>query len=106
MKKEKTVEPTITISKNDGVITINIPERFDFNSHSEFRQAYCNNKKGIKYKLNFVKTAYIDSSALGMLLLMHEHNGGDSKKNILIVNHKETVTNIFKVANFDRIFGM
>ena len=46
---------------------------------------------------------YLDSSALGMLLLMREHAGGDHAK-IRIVNCRPQIKNILKVANFAKLF--
>jgi len=103
MEETKETSDPITKYENDGVVTIGFPERFSFDSHDEFRKLYCDYEKGTKYQLNFGKVKYIDSSALGMLLLLMEHNG-KCKQDISIMGCTETVENIFKVANFDRLF--
>ena len=50
-------------------------------------------------------TEYMDSSALGMLLLLREHCGGD-KRRIIIRNASATVDKIMRIANFDKLFEM
>jgi anti-anti-sigma regulatory factor len=45
----------------------------------------------------------MDSSALGMLLLLREKLGGQSSK-IEFVNVNEEVMKILKVAKFDQLF--
>jgi anti-anti-sigma factor len=48
-------------------------------------------------------TDYLDSSALGMLLLLREHAGGEGSK-IDIVNSSPDVKKILDVANFGKLF--
>jgi anti-anti-sigma regulatory factor len=45
----------------------------------------------------------MDSSALGMLLLLREHAGAD-RAEIRIVNAGSELRNTFKVAGFDKLF--
>jgi anti-anti-sigma factor len=49
------------------------------------------------------RTNYVDSSALGMLLLLREHAGGDDA-NIRIVNANDEIRKILTISNFDRLF--
>jgi anti-anti-sigma factor len=69
----------ITRTSSDGKITtIDISGRFDFSMHQEFRQVYEHDPGGhTQYIINLRQTEYMDSSALGMLLLLREHAGGD-----------------------------
>ena len=91
----------IRLNENNRVKLI-MPERFDFNLHREFREAYEGNPDSRNFIIDFEKTEYLDSSALGMLLLLKEH-AGDSGK-VEIVNSKADVLNVLKIANFDKLF--
>jgi len=90
----------------DGTVTIVLPEKFNFDSHTIFRNSYADYPVGRKFILDFSRVAYIDSSALGMLLLMKEHVSGIEKKsnNISFIGCMSKVAEIFKIANFNRLF--
>ena len=54
---------------------ISIPERFDFSTHKWFTETY--DKALVTSKeivLDFSRVTYIDSSALGMMVLLHRKN--------------------------------
>lgn len=92
---------------DDGAsVTIAVINRFDFNVHKEFRDAYEKvPDKSIQYVIDLKQTDYIDSSALGMLLLLREFAGGD-KANIKIVNCSSDLKNILSISNFQHLFNI
>ena len=55
---------------------------------------------------NFVvdlsRTSYLDSSALGMLLILREHAGADAE--VTLANPAPAVREILKLSNFDQLF--
>lgn len=92
---------------NDAeVVTIELRGRFDFSVHKQFRAAYKEQDlSGTCYVVNMSAVEYIDSSALGMLLLLREHaqaRGGT----VRIVDCDSNIRNILKIANFDRLFDI
>ena len=92
-------------SKNsvDGSeLTISIDGRFDFGLQKDFRSSY-ENIKAQRYIVNLMNTEYMDSSALGMLLMMREYAGG-SKADITLQNCSNEIKTILKVANFQSLF--
>lgn len=93
-------------SENGKLVTIKITGRFDFGLHHEFRDAYRSaNEAGTEFILDMTKTEYMDSSALGMILLLKEHAGtlgGDIK----IINTTSEIRNILEIANFDKLFSV
>ncbi len=92
------------ISKETQTVTIKVSGRFDFNLHREFRSATELGKgQDVKYVLDFSGTEYIDSSALGMLLLLRERAGGENAQ-IRIINCSPTVRKILSTANFQKLF--
>jgi HptB-dependent secretion and biofilm anti anti-sigma factor len=82
---------------------IKIVGRFDFNVHQEFRNAY----EGADgdFVVDMSQTDYIDSSALGMLLLLREHAGGD-KASIKITHTNEEIKKILTISNFQTMFNI
>ncbi|VAW80351.1 Anti-sigma F factor antagonist (spoIIAA-2); Anti-sigma B factor antagonist RsbV [hydrothermal vent metagenome] len=87
-------------------ITITISGRFDFSVHKEFRDAYINHTgRGLSFILDLSRTEYMDSSALGMVLLLRDHAGGDNS-HITIRNASADVAKILRIANFDKLLKM
>ncbi len=94
---------TMSISPDSKRVDINISGRFDFSVHKEFRDAYRNNPNNVEYHVNLNSASYMDSSALGMLLLLREHSGED-RNLITLRNPSPSIRKILEIANFDRLF--
>lgn len=95
---------TSTVSADSSQVTIFIQGRFDFSSHQEFRAAYEKLPKTPQiFRVDLQGTSYLDSSALGMLLLLRDYAGGD-KANIEIVNCSPDVKKILTISNFEQLF--
>jgi len=84
-------------------VTISISGRFDFNAHHDFRNIYRNEKSDSAYIIDMSGTEYIDSSALGMLLLLREHAGNETA-NITIKGCNDDIKKIFAISNFEKLF--
>lgn len=98
----------VTQRNNDGNATLVLAGRFDFNAHRDFRDGYESALKvaGIKtLDIDLTAVDYLDSSALGMLLLLKERAGA---KNITLglVGCTGTVKQILEIANFNKLFSM
>lgn len=95
----------ITSQLNDDTVNITIAGRFDFSCHKEFRDAYRNTPAGSgkKFIIDMSQTEYIDSSALGMLLLLREHAGSE-QGSVHLKGCRNDVKDILKVSNFDKLF--
>jgi len=98
---------TSEVSADGSTITIKISGRFDFAEQNEFRDCYYNTSPGEKTKfiVNMSGANYMDSSALGMLLMMREYLGGN-EANISLINCSPDIRNILTVANFQSLFTM
>jgi len=93
------------MSSDGKKIHINISGRFDYKVSQEFRDTYRQvpGQEGVAYYVNLSDASYMDSSALGMLLLLREHakcRGGT----VFIERPSEQVDSILKVANFEQLF--
>ncbi len=95
----------ISCQTNDNTINITIAGRFDFSCHKEFRDAYRNTPSDSdkKFIIDMSGTDYVDSSALGMLLLLREHAGSEQGK-VVLKGCKNDVKDILIVSNFDKLF--
>jgi anti-anti-sigma factor len=93
-------------SPDSDELTISIKGRFDFSAHQEFRDSYEKAKEDpLVYVVDMKETTYLDSSALGMLLLLRDHAGGDNS-NIKIVNCNPDVKKILTISNFEQLFSI
>lgn len=92
----------VSAATNELVISVN--ERFDFSQHGEFKSAYSSHSNsGMTFVVDLSKTRYMDSSALGMLLVLKEHADGVGGK-VILRNPTDDIVNILKVTNFDSLF--
>lgn len=97
---------SISTTENNGKLSIKIDGRFDFSIHQDFRAAYENAGDSIStYEIDMRTTSYLDSSALGMLLLLRDYAGGDSS-NVSIVNTSPDVKKILTISNFEQLFNV
>jgi anti-anti-sigma factor len=94
-----------SLPSSDGQeLTILIQGRFDFGAHQEFRNAYERvTRTPQRYVVDLKDTTYLDSSALGMLLLLRDHAGGDSAQ-IRLLNCNPDVRKILAISNFEQLF--
>lgn len=93
------------VSQDGKELTIRITGRFDFGTHLDFRNSYERQNKAETVVVDLKGTTYLDSSALGMLLLLRDHVGGD-ESNIRVVNTNSDVRKILAIANFDKLFDI
>lgn len=94
-----------TISEDGKTVKIKIRGRFDYKMSSEFRNAYCHHpgREDVIYLVNLSNVDYMDSSALGMLLLLREHAKCRAGE-VIIERPSEPINKILKVANFEQLF--
>ena len=84
-------------------LTITIKGRFDFSTHQDFRAAYEKKALASRYVVDLKETNYLDSSALGMLLLLRDHAGGE-RADVKLVNCNPDVNKILAISNFSKLF--
>ncbi len=86
---------------------ISMDRRFECQSHREFKSAYMSlieaNPEVTTITVDLRGVEYIDSSALGMLLLLKERAGA-AGKHVLLAGATGTIMQVLEVANFNRIF--
>ncbi len=86
-------------------LSLRVRDRFNFDIYDEFRSNYrdysCEQVKQIE--LDLASTDYMDSAALGMLLLLDEHF---KHSPLHITNCSEFASNLLRIANFHRKFNI
>ena len=96
----------MTATDEGSKVTISVAGKFDFQLYDEFRASYADTAgDGVEYVVDLAETEYLDSSALGMLLLLREHAGGESSS-IEITKASPEVRKILDVANFGKLFKL
>ncbi len=89
-------------SNNKGLV-IDVDGYFTVNCLEEFRSAFEAHPPMQRYAVNLQQCLGIDSSGLGMLLMLRAY----SKlvpKDLLVTHCPETVQNVLKYAKFDQLF--
>lgn len=92
------------LSFENNKACIALSGNFTFEAHRDFKEATANAlaHEGIaSIEINFDQVDYLDSAALGMLLLLNERAGG---RKIALVNCRGTVKAVLDVASFGKIF--
>lgn len=95
---------TSHVDQSSGQPVIAISGRFDYTQHTAFRDSYRHLSPGVgPIIVDLTQTTYLDSSALGMLLLIREHAGGN-KGSVHLRGCSDTVLRVLKTAYFERLF--
>ena len=99
--------PILTqINPTGDTVTIELEERFTFDSHSQFRPAYQSQPASVRtFIVDFQHTRYLDSAAMGMLLQLLEHVGGDANR-INLVNLPSSIRELLRLAEFESFLRM
>lgn len=93
-----------SLSSDGSTLTIKILGRFDFSLHEVFQRAYEEQgKMGMAFIIDLYSTDYLDSSALGMLLLMRENLGGE-RSNIRLMGGSDQIRKTLRIARFNQLF--
>lgn len=93
-----------SVEVKDSEVQITITGRFDFSQHKQFKDCYeKHDQQATSYSIDLGCVDYIDSSALGMLLILREHAGGASAR-IALKNCSPEVKKLLKIANFEKLF--
>jgi len=90
-------------AQSSNEVLIEVSGHFDFTEQKAFRDAYLQYPADMSYRVDLSCADYLDSSALGMLLLLRQHAGEQSEK-VKLVGASNAVMKILNIANFDKLF--
>lgn len=92
-------------SKDGDEVTVSVAGRFDYRVYDSFRASYTEiENDSVTVNVDLSETEYMDSSALGMLLMLREHVGRAAT--VLLVNPTPDVKRVLTIANFDKLFSI
>lgn len=98
----------INVKIRDCLAHIAMIGRFEFKAYRNFRDAYApllDNATVREIEIEMSKVNYMDSAALGMLLLLSER-AGIANKPVALVNASGVVLRVLEIANFSKIFNI
>lgn len=91
----------------EGSAVIRLEGRFDFNAHRDFREAADTALASTTNTIavDFAAVDYVDSSALGMLLMLRDRarNAGCE---VRLVSCHGAVRQVLDIANFGKLFSI
>lgn len=95
-----------SVRKQGAKAAIKLAGRFDFNTQRDFRSAYealVGDGAVREIRIDFAGVHYLDSSALGMLLMLRDKMNGAGKE-VLLENVHGNVKQVLEIANFGKLF--
>ncbi len=84
-------------------LTIEVTGRFEFPDHEAFRKAYAELPAETPVVVDFRLAEYMDSSALGMLLLLRRR-AEEGGARVRLVNVPPPIRRILDIARFETLF--
>lgn len=98
----------IDVMKTEQGVTIGLDGRFDFGTHRDFRAAVekaMQETTGNSLLIDLGRVDYLDSSALGMLLMLRDKVNA-ANKTVSLVNCRGNVRQVLDIANFGKLFSI
>lgn len=94
-----------TVNSGGHEVVISVSGRFDYSVQKEFRDAYRDHGAECRFRVDLSGAEYLDSAALGMLLLLRKH-AGDNNNNVTLEKAPSDVRKMLAIANFDKLFSI
>lgn len=100
---------TVKSSIRDGVARVTVEGRFNFDIHAKFKaasqEAFA--EPGTKtIEIHLFDVDYMDSSALGMLLVLKDQAHKAGIRDLVLVGARGSVRQVLEVARFDKFYTM
>ena len=93
------------VERSKGKARIAVNGRFDFSAHRDFKRAYDAPLKSgnvRELEIDMGKVEYLDSSGLGMLLMLKEI-ARTANKTVSLTNCKGAIRMVLDIANFGNL---
>lgn len=98
----------VSVTKAAQEVTIGLEGRFDFGTHRDFRSAVeeaLRETKSSHLVVDLGGVDYLDSSALGMLLMLRDKVNA-ANKTVSLANCRGNVRQVLDIANFGKLFSI
>lgn len=92
------------ISDGDNTLHVEIHDNFCSSLLREFRRV-CERQRYARYIIDLRNTTFLDSSALGVLIILHRFVNED-RQAVKIINVPATVRDILRTAHFHQFFDI
>jgi anti-anti-sigma factor len=93
-----------SVGEGGKTCEIEISGNFQFALNQEFRKAYSQiTEPGACFSVDLEKTEYMDSSALGMLLLLKKY-ADERRGSVQLKKPQAPIRRVLEIASFDKIF--
>ncbi len=96
----------IKVTTEEGCAVMRLKGRFDFSAHRDFRagiEVALQQAHARKIRVDMGEVDYLDSSALGMMLILRD-KAQAANKTVEIANAKKNVVQVLEIANFKALF--
>jgi anti-anti-sigma factor len=91
------------VAESEGATRVlRLSGQFDFSCRNEFRSAYLSSPKGATFIVDMTDVDYLDSAALGMLLLLRDYSATGTR--VAIRGVKGQAEQVLRIANFQKLF--
>lgn len=98
------LDMAVTCTEGEERLRIAVEGRFDFHVYREFRRAYADNDAPYRhYEVDLARVEYLDSSALGMLLLLQEYAEA-RRSRVSLCGPSPAVRRLLEIAHFHNRF--
>ena len=94
----------VKLNESDSLVTIDPGEQFCFEIAREFREATKGYPSHTRFVIDLRNTKFMDSAALGMLLLLRETY--DNGHRIQLANANAHIQKILSITRFERYFDI
>lgn len=93
-----------TTTQDDATV-IRVPARFDFHAVHDFNRSVdsATRAAGEEIVVDLAETSYLDSSALGMLLILRDR-ARTAGKSVVLARAGASVKDVLGIANFKKLF--
>ena len=98
----------ISLRTEDRRAILRLTGRFEFSMHRDFREAVdtaLQNRDVEAVVIDLAGVEYLDSSALGMLLMLRDRANA-AKKSLSLANPRGMVKQALEIARFDKLFSI
>ncbi len=98
----------INVISISDTATLHLSGHFSFDAHREFKAAYKNQLKNTTIAaivVNFAEVKYLDSAALGMLLVLRDHVRA-ANKSLTLSKPSAFAGRAFDIARFNQMFSI
>ena len=98
----------VGVMKTDQGVTLRLTGRFDFGTHRDFRAAVDKallEGGGNLITVDLGAVDYLDSSALGMLLMLRD-KAGIANMTVSLANCRGNVRQVLDIGNFGKLFSI